>query len=615
MNKLTLTRNYSIALFALVGLLLGLALMRPMPLGSTRVLQLVLIVGGIPLIWSTTQNILKGRLYVDTIASLAIVGCLFAEEYLAGVLVVLMQAGGEALEDFGLRRANRSLENLLRRAPTRAQRKTEDGYEEVPASEVEIGDILRVRQGDIIVADGVILEGQGNVDEAALTGEPVPLAKYPGDRVYSGTINLSGSFSIATTNTAAESKYELIVRMVQQAEGERAPINRLANRYAPLLTFVTFVVAILILFLTRDPVRGLAVLVVATPCPLIIATPLAVLSAINRSAAFNIIVKSGAAIESAATIDTVVFDKTGTLTEGEPALSELRFYGGAEVGIESKEELLSGIASIELLSSHILATSILQEARKQNIGITPADEVYEMPGAGVAGWKEGHRFAIGTEGFVRALEVDIPPSRIAEHEAFGAVGKTVAYVAVDNLLVGMMVFEDKIRPEAKSAIQRLRSLGIKRIVMLTGDAEPTARSVAKELGIEDVRFRMHPEEKLQAIEALEQEGNVMMVGDGINDAPALVASTVGVAMGGYGAGIATDAADVVITVENVERVADTILLGRRMVRVATQGIVIGLGVSGLLMALAGAGHISPPVGALLQEILDLATILNALRVR
>jgi heavy metal translocating P-type ATPase len=624
-----LVRLYPIAGGALVGIVLGISLLPLHRSAAMILLAGVGVAGAIPLVLRTIRQMLRGQFHVDLIAAVAIVASLILHEYLAAALVVLMQSGGEALEDYGLRRANRSLENLLRRAPSVAQRRSAESGEfvAVPASEVQVGDLLLVRPGDIVAADGVVVEGQGGVDEAALTGEPVPLPKLPGDKVFSGTVNLNGSFVVRATSAAAQSKYERIVRMVQNAQGERAPINRLANKYTPAFTGFAFMLAIGAGLLSHDPVRAVAVLVVATPCPLLIATPLAVLSAINRAAAMNIIVKSGAAVEQAGEVDTVVFDKTGTLTIGTPLLGAIWLVGpegdvqpGATDPARA-DALLAGAAAVEMLSPHILASAIVHAARERGFSVTPAADVREAPGTGVAGNWQGRRYAIGSGGFLASEGITVPDDLRQVRARLGGEGRTVAYVAVDGTVAGMLAFEDRVRPEAPTLIRRLNAMGIRRIVMLTGDAPETAHAVAEQIGIVDVRARMHPEDKLTAIDALRADGEhkpasvVMMVGDGINDAPALAKASVGVAMGGYGAGIATDAADVVITVENVERVADAISIGRRMVAVAKQGILFGIGVSVLLMLLASAGRIPPAIGALLQELLDLATILNALRAR
>jgi len=610
-----LMQNYPVAVFAAAGIAIGLALL-PFGWHVARIaFGVVAIAGGLPLVWSTLRNMAQGRFNVDTIATLAILGSALLGEFLAGALVVLMQSGGEALEDYGLRRANRSLDNLLRRAPSVAHLKRDGTFADVPAAEVVIGDTLLVRPGDILAADGVVTEGQGSVDESALTGEPVPLGKQVGDRVFSGTINLTGNFLVRATSAAAESKYERIVRMVQQAQGERAPINRLANRFAPGMTLLTIVIASLVLLLTHNPTHALSVLVVATPCPLIIATPLAVLSAINRAAAQNILVKSGAAIEQAGAVKSVVFDKTGTLTSGTPTLSELRCFPQTAPPCLEEDRLLEMAAAVEMLSPHVLANAVVQAARARGLTLTTATDVQEAPGTGISGWVGGKRVALGSGSYLRSLGVHINADVHAERTRLAEDGRTIAYLGVDQDLAGLLIFEDRIRPEAMDTMRRLGEMGITRITMLTGDAPETAQAVATKVGIADVRARMQPEDKLAAIRELAEAGPVMMVGDGINDAPALATAAVGVAMGGYGAGIATDAADVVITVESVERVADTIAIGRRMVRVARQGIFFGLGASLFLMALASLGYIPPPVGALLQEVIDLVTILNALRAR
>jgi len=613
--RFALPGPYPVATLAALGLLLGALLFPFKPPAAHRVFAVVALGGGIPLTWATIRNMARGRFHVDAIATLAILGSILLGEYLAGALVVLMQSGGEALEDYGLRRANRSLENLLRRAPSIAHRQQDGTFVDVPAADLAIGDVLLVRPGDIIAADGVVMEGQGNVDEAALTGEPVPLPKLPGDRVFSGTINLSGHFRIRTINTAAQSKYELIVRMVQQAQGERAPINRLANHYTPAFTLLTLAISALTLLTTHDSVRALSVLVVATPCPLIIATPLAVLSAMNRAASLNIIVKNGAAIEQAANVQAVVFDKTGTITVGTPALSGICCFADARPPWTQPDALLSAAAAVEMFSAHVLANALVQAARERGLTLEPATDIHEVPGIGISGTVQGWRIAAGSERFMRSQGILVTEEHRRERAQLSAQGYTVAYVAVDSLPVGMLLFEDKLRPEAPQVLERLHRLGIARLLMLTGDTPETALAVAAKVGIEEVRARLHPEDKLAAIREIMADGPVMMVGDGINDAPALAAASVGVAMGGYGAGIATDAADVVITVENMERVADTISIGRRMVGVARQGILFGIGASIFLMLLASLGAIPPAVGALLQEALDLATILNALRAR
>lgn len=612
-------RDYPLAAFALAGILVGVPLLLFHRPSGRAAFLVVSVVGGVPLVWSTLKSMVRGRFDVDTVAALAITGSVALGEYAAGALIVLMQSGGEALEDYGLRRANRSLDNLLRRAPGIAHLRTDDGYSDIAASEVKVGDLLLVRTGDIVAADGVVVEGCGNVDEAALTGEPVPLPKQPGDSVYSGTINLAGSLIVRTTSTAAQSKYELIVRMVQRAQGERAPINRLANRFTPYFTLLVVVAAVTAWVVTGESIRALSVLVVATPCPLIIATPLAVLSAINRAASLNIITKSGAAIEEAGAIKTLVFDKTGTLTVGAPELTGVRLLsdpaGGSSGQLTTEEGVLALAASVELSSSHILAEAIVRQARSLGIPVQTATEVMEQPGIGVSGRVGDRDIVVGAERYLATQGVTPTDDQKEQRARICETGKTVAFVAADGIAVALLEFEDRVRPEASALLRRLRALGVSRVIMLTGDTQETALAVARQVGIEDVRSRLQPDDKVAAVKALSRQGPVMMVGDGINDAPALASASVGVAMGGHGAGIATDAAHMVITVDNVERVADAIEIGRRMVTVALQGILFGIAASSALMVVAGMGYLPPVAGALAQEALDLVTILNALRAR
>jgi len=604
-------QRYPVAAFTLVGLIVGALFYYLAPRLAHNIFAIVAVAGGVPLIWINLKEMLKGRFNVDTIASLAIIGAVGLGQFLAGALVVLMQSGGQAIEDYGLRRANRSLDNLLRRAPSVAHLREGSSFVDIAAAEIKVGDVILIRPGDIIAADGIVIEGTGNVDEAAMTGEPVPLAKSTGDRVYSGTINLNGNFLAKTTSTAAESKYELIVRMVQRAQGERAPINRLANQYTPAFTAVTLLVTGAVLLFTHDPVRGLSVLVVATPCPLIIATPLAVLSAVNKAASMNIIVKSGAAVEQAGSVTTVVFDKTGTLTSGQPVLTDICGL----VDPHTADSILSLCAPLELLSAHVLAESVVREGRRRGYSLEPASDVVEVPGQGLAGSVGTTRVAIGSAGFLRSQDIVVSQTVVENRSVLASSGKTVALVAISGVVSAMLVFEDRLRPEARATLNRLRAMGINKIIMLTGDSPETAGVIAQQVGIDDFSARLVPEQKLEKVQDLSATSTVMMVGDGINDAPALATAAVGIALGGHGAGIATDAADIVITVENVERVADIITIGRRMVTVAKQGILFGIGASIFLMMLASAGKIAPATGAVLQELLDLATILNALRVR
>ncbi|MFM7320705.1 MAG: heavy metal translocating P-type ATPase [Armatimonadota bacterium] len=612
MRALELGQRYPLAVLALVGIASGGALHSWQPALSRGCLGIVVCAVGLPLAWNTLRAALRGKFATDIIATLAIATSAVLGEWGAGAVVALMQSGGEALEDYGLKEANRSLESLLRRAPTVAVRECAGGVEEVPASEVVTGDRVVARPGDILPVDGTVLSGAGSVDESALTGEPVPLAKQQGDKVYSGTINLAGGFTYRADSNAARSKYERIVHMVQGAQGERAPVQRLADRYTPAFTFVALAMATIAWAISGEAHRALAVLVVATPCPLIIATPLAVLTGINRAAALNVIAKGGAALERLAAVDTVAFDKTGTLTIGTPGLVDIE----CTVADATREDILRSAAALESRSAHVLGKATWEAARRAAL-VPPEPETWsEVPGAGVAGMIDGKYWVFGTEGHLRSEGVSFPETR--DHPAFGGGrnGRTVAFAARDGHLVGRLAYEDTVRPEARETVERLRRHGVGQIVLLTGDTVEAGGAIAAAVGIDVVHSRLQPEDKRRILADLARSGRkVMMVGDGINDAPALASAHVSIAMGDHGAGIATDAADLVVTVENVGRIADALALGRRMTRVARQGILLGMGASTILMVFAALGYIPPTLGAALQEVLDLAALANALRVR
>ena len=579
---------------------------------SRVLLILVVCAVGAPLAIGTLKSVFTGKFDTDIIASLAIVTSAVLGEWGAGAVVALMQSGGEALEDYGLREANRSLDSLLRRAPTVALRETQGGVEEVPASIVAAGDRIVARPGDILPVDGTVISGHGSVDESALTGEPVPLAKVPGDSVYSGTINLSGGFTYRAESNAAHSKYERIVRMVQGAQGERAPVQRLADRYTPVFTMLAVGIAGIAWVVSGEAHRALAVLVVATPCPLIIATPLAVLTGINRAASLNVIAKSGAALERLAYVDTVAFDKTGTLTIGTPALVAVDSFDRTV----EPNTILAAAAALESRSAHVLGKATWEAAQRAGVVVPDPETWSEVPGSGVAGRIVGESWVFGTEGHLRSEGVVMEASDGAAMSGAAPDGRTVALAARGGHVVGRLAYEDTVRPEAAETVARLRRAGVGHVALLTGDTPEAGASIAARVGVDEVHSRLQPEDKRRILAEHAAAGRkVMMVGDGINDAPALAAAHVSIAMGDHGAGIATDAADLVVTVENVGRIADALVLGRRMTTVARQGILFGIGASTCLMLIAALGHIPPTLGAALQEVLDLAALANALRVR
>ena len=605
----TLTLENPVLLLALVGLIVGAVLRFGAGLlGPGNLVWLAtLIVGGAPVVYRTVRGMLRGNFASDVVAMLAIVVAVVMGQSFAGLVIVIMQSGGEALEKYSLRRASSSLEGLLARAPHLAQRKTAFGLESVAVEAVRVGDTLLVRPGDLIPVDGELLSAQAEIDEAALTGEALSAPKLSGAALLSGSVNVGDAFELRATHLSRDSKYSQIVALVQKAQGEKPPLQRLADRYAVWFTPVTLLTAGLGWLITGQVDTILAVLVVATPCPLILAVPVAVISGINRAASFGIIVKGGTAIEQIGRAQAMVFDKTGTLTYGSPTVQEV-LPGGQMVG----GELLRLAGSAEQLSSHPLAQALTQAALLAQVDqkLPLPTEVLERAGGGVQAKVEGRAVAVGSPAFLGQVTGCPVPEGSLQHSDLAS------YVAVDGSFAGVITFSDKLRPGVPELMARLKRLGVKRTVMLTGDRFEHAGEISRQAGLDAFEAGLLPEGKVLAIRKLEQQyTSVVMVGDGINDAPALATATVGVAMGAHGTGISAEAADIVLLIDDVSKVADAVEVGQRMLRIARQSIFVGLGLSFALMALAAFGLIPPVIGALAQEGIDVLVILNALRAR
>jgi heavy metal translocating P-type ATPase len=600
----TVVRRYPIVLLALVGLAVGIILhvLHTSPDAGHWAFLVVLVGGGMPLVFKTLRGIARGRLAADIVAALAILAALVFGEYFAGAVVVLMQSGGEALETYAMHRATASLEALLARAPKIAHRLTGERLEDVPVEAVVPGDLLMVRPGDLVPVDGTVTAGTSAVDQSALTGEPIPIRALPGSELMSGSVNMDGALTLRALRKSAESQYQQILRLVDRARAEKPPIVRIADRFAVWFTPVTLVMCGVAYLVTHNPASVLAVLVVATPCPLILAAPVAVIAAISRAAAGGIIVKSGAAIEQVGRARVVVFDKTGTLTLGRPLVQEVSVANGG-----TPDELLRLAAAVEQLSAHHLGHAVAEAGKRRGLTIPPANDVQETPGLGVSGTVEGRSVDVGSAAYLASR--GIPPSD-------GAAERTAAFVAIDGRYAGFITFADRMRHQVPALMQQLAHLGVDDTVMLTGDREETAEAIAALAGIRTVRANLLPADKVTAVQELKQHrGTVVMVGDGINDAPALAAATVGVAMGEHGPAASAEAADIVLLVDDVSRVGEAIALSQRMRRIILQSVGFGLGVSFALMVVASTGRIPPSIGALLQEALDAAVILNALRAR
>lgn len=570
-----------------------------------------LLVGGAPVVVKTSRGMLRGRFAADIVAMLAIITAVITDEALAGVVIVLMQTGGEAIDDYGFKRASSSLEGLIARAPRLARRKVKGVIEELSVTEVSVGDTLVVRPGDLVPVDGDVATGNAEVDESALTGEPLSRIKAPGERLLSGSVNVGTAFEMSATRRSGESQYAKIVEMVKKAQAEKPPIQRIADRYAVWFTPTAILMAVFGLLVTGSFGSFLAVLVVATPCPLILATPLAVISGVNKAAKESIIVKSGAAIEQIGRGQVVIFDKTGTLTFGAPVIDRLVSLNG------DQSDMLKLAASAEQLSSHPVATSLAREGVERFGELYPVSGFKERPGQGVEAVADGRRVVVGSQIFVEeVLGRSFNSSSEELLEDAQKRGNLVSFIAIDGKPAGLVVFSDKLRPGVPSLVQNLRGLGVQHTVMLTGDNRVNAGTIAREAGIEKVEANLLPGQKVDAVKKLTDEYRVsIMVGDGINDAPALATATVGVAMGAHGTGISAEAADVVLLVDDVTKVGDAMAIGQRMLHIAKQSIYFGMGGSIILMVIASFGYIQPALGAVMQEVLDITVILNALRVR
>lgn len=609
MNSIkTLLRQYPIPLFALSGLILGLIFyFSPLRIISDWIWMATLILGGAPIVYQTFKGMLKGEFASDIVAMLAILTAILMEQAFAGAVVVLMQSGGEALETYGLRRASSSLKQLLERAPRFAFRKTEGTLEKIDVKEVRVGDTLMVRPGDLIPVDGTILNGSAEIDEAALTGEPLAKSKTVKDPVFSGTIDKNGAFEMRADKKSQESQYQRIVDLVQKAQLAKAPIQRLADRYAIFFTPLTLLMSLLGFLITRDSTTILAVLVVATPCPLILATPLAILCGINKSARSGIIVKGGAPMEQVGLTKAAIFDKTGTITYGTPFVEEI-----VPLNHETPDDLLYKTACLEQLSTHSIAKAIVEKAARK---LTVPQNFQEAPGRGIEGDIENAHYTIGSYSFLKE-KLGVGCFANCEEAIRRYQDKLLVFIARNSLCVGIFVISDRIRSNMPALIQQLQDLGVKEILMLTGDSMKNAQEIAKQAGIEHVQAELLPEQKVEAVRKIkEQYGPTTMIGDGINDAPALATATTGIAMGALGSAISAEAADIVLLVDDVTKVGEAIAISQQTLSIAKQSILIGIGLSFLLMIIAAFGTIPPAIGAMLQEVIDVAVILNALRVR
>jgi len=590
-----------IALVLLAGLAAGVLLAAGLPGWAQGVATGAAAIVAVWELVTMVREAGHGRWGLDILAVLAIGSTAVLGDYWASLVVALMMTGGEALEDYGSRRARRQLSALLARVPRTALRITAAGApEEVPLEQLRVGDEVLVTPGAVIPVDGVLLDAAADLDESSLTGESLPVARRRGDEVLSGAMTGAAAVRLRATALPADSEYQQIVRLVEGAAQSRAPFVRLADRLALPFTGVALLIAGLAWVVGGDPSRFAEVLVVATPCPLLIAAPVAFVAGMGRAAKEGVVVKSGESLERLARPRTVAFDKTGTLTRGRPEVDRVEPAPGHTVA-----EVLAVAAGAERMSNHVLAHAVAEAAERGGIADARIADVAEVVAQGVTGTGDGGPVSVGKAAFVAARTAPFDPAPLAP-------GEMAIYVGVGSEPIGRIVLRDEVRAESAATVAALRATGVARLVMVTGDAEATARDVGRLVGIPDVRAGLLPGDKVREVAAL-PERPVLMVGDGVNDAPVLAAADVGVAMGARGATAASETADVVILVDDVARVATAVTTARRTVRIARESIALGIGLSLVFMLVAATGVLPAVIGALLQEAIDVATILNGLR--
>ncbi len=541
------------------------------------------------------KTLRSGKYGVDILAITAIVATLIVREYWASLMILVMLTGGDSLEDYANKKASKELQSLLDRTP-RTAHKLEDGkLKEIAVDSIEINDIIVVKPGEIVPADGRVVKGESQFDESSLTGEAKPITKVVGDELMSGSVNGNDSIQMQIEKRAADSQYQLIIKLVEESKEKPAHFVRLADRYAVPFTLIAYLIGGISWWLSKDPLRFAEVLVVASPCPLILAAPIALVAGMSRSSKNGIVVKTGTTIEKLARTKTVAFDKTGTITKGFLEVAEIH----PEPAI-TEDDLLIYAASAEQESGHILARSLLKNVSHDQL--LAVSDLKEITGQGIQALVADHQVKIGRASFVGTNEIQTT--------------KTAIYVAIDGQFAGTILFSDTLRPEAKETIQELKKLGISDLMMITGDGQAIAESIAAEVGLTSIHARCLPQDKLKILEQIpEKDRPVTMVGDGVNDAPALAIADVGIAMGAHGSTAASESADAVILKDDLTKVTTAVMISKRTMQVAKQSVLIGIFICVFLMLVASMGVIPALFGAVLQEVVDTVSILSALRAR
>jgi heavy metal translocating P-type ATPase len=596
-------KHYKLFSLAIIALIVGLILqLAKKHVAAHWVVGTVAIIAVFPLLYDMWQDIKSGTYGIDILAATAIVTAVLLHQSWAAIVVVLMLTGGESLEDFAERRSEKELDSLLQHAPQIAHvirnRKTID----VQVSELHVGDKIIIKPGEVVPVDGIILEGSGDFDEASLTGESLPLSKQAGDSILSGSVNIANAITAKATATSEDSQYQQIIRLVRSASKTSSPFVRLADRYSIPFTITAYAIGAAVWIVSGHPIRFLEVIIVATPCPLLLAAPIALVCGMSRASRHGIIVKTGSALERLAEAKAIAFDKTGTLTQGKISVSDIKVFNGY-----SQPNVLAYAASLEQQSNHVIAQAIVTAATEQNIKVPKAKHVKELPGLGLQATLQGKTISVGRYSALQEQAVLFP-----KDFKQSSVTTTAAYVAINGQLAGIISLQDELRHNASSTLDSLRRQGLRNISLVTGDNQAAAKTIAKLLGIDTVHSEALPADKLRVLETATARP-LVFVGDGVNDAPILTAADIGIALGARGSTAASESADMVIMLDDIERVNAAYTIAKRTFQIARQSILIGISLSLILMVIFATGKFPPLAGALLQEVVDVVVIFNALR--
>ncbi len=598
-------KSYKLLSFVIVSFVVSLILwLLSYHLISNWILGISVIIAVIPLLVDMFTDLRSGKYGIDILAATAMIASVALGQYWTGIIIALMLTGGEGLEDYAENRAKSELTALLQRRPTIAHLIKGKNTTDVNVKHIKVGDRISILPGEVVPVDGIIFDGISSFDESSLTGESLPVDKKNGDQILSGSINIEGSIIVKVIRTEENSQYAQIIKLVKAASLSESPFVRLADRYSIPFTAVAFLIAGSVWFVSGHAIRFLEVIVVATPCPLLLAAPIALISGMSRASKHGIIIKNGSAIERLAEVKTVAFDKTGTLTNGKPVVENLEVFNKF-----TKSDVLKYAASLEQNSNHILASAIVAYSTQQKIKSRSAKQVKEQAGLGLSGRLQGKHILIGRWDLMSDNNINSPKNFKPNTQK-----STSTYIAIDGELAGVFSFIDELRPNSKLMISRLKNLGIKNFLMITGDHMTAAKNIASKLGIDNIVASALPSDKMRTIEDIpKNERPLAFVGDGVNDAPVLTLADVGIALGAKGSTAASEAADVVIMLDDINKVASALEIAKRTFYIAKQSILIGIFISIGLMVIFATGRIKPIYGAILQELVDVFVIFNALR--